>query len=572
MGDENNQSQLGSLAYEERLNSLADLAVLDRSLATIPMYLLLLTAILMTTPISKRFPAEMFYFTLFTAVLCVARLLIAKLWKKIYHIKRGGIYRNLFLWSYALASLSWGLFCGIIVLRLELGWTSFFVLIITLGICAASVPTLSPKYSLSRLHLIFIFSPSLVATLFFVGGLKGYALACFFASFFVLLLMQSKIQNSEYWSAIQNHARLQAIIDSLPGTLSWMSSDLKYLGMNQNLINLWNFNPDQIIGKPVGFSDKKTGLRKFVEDLFASEQDQKSKEVVVDVRGEIKNYFIVGSKYNHNTEAVVLGIDFTEYQKTFKELLFRREQSKRVAKLASLGEVAANVSDEIQAPTLVIKSKIEELKGGLYAGKAEMLSAADEIYQEAAKLNKLSLLLRRFSSIEKEQEVKMILISDLIDAAFVFCAERLKNNNIMLIVENSEKELQIYAQFNSILEVLLNLINNALDAVKNILEREKQWIKIAVSKNEFGIEISVEDGGAGIPKEFKDHLFEPFSMTKNTGQSTGIGLSNSREIIEKMGGLLTLDDASAHTRFVISFPIGAEIGKLPSLEEVAKAA
>ncbi|MBI4925965.1 MAG: hypothetical protein HY843_08590, partial [Bdellovibrio sp.] len=59
-------------AYETKLNTLADLAVLDRSIITIPMYFLLLTAILLATPISRRFPKEMACFAVFTIILCVA--------------------------------------------------------------------------------------------------------------------------------------------------------------------------------------------------------------------------------------------------------------------------------------------------------------------------------------------------------------------------------------------------------------------------------------------------------------------------------------------------------------------
>jgi len=67
------------------------------------------------------------------------------------------------------------------------------------------------------------------------------------------------------------------------------------------------------------------------------------------------------------------------------------------------------------------------------------------------------------------------------------------------------------------------------------------------------IHIDVDDEGPGIPKELSDRVFEPFFTTKSDGQGTGLGLSVSRQIVERFGGALTYEPRrSGGSRFTIT--------------------
>jgi signal transduction histidine kinase len=102
-----------------------------------------------------------------------------------------------------------------------------------------------------------------------------------------------------------------------------------------------------------------------------------------------------------------------------------------------------------------------------------------------------------------------------------------------------------------ITQVLINLVNNAHDAIKNLKEK---WIEIAVNDSDHYVEISITDSGPGIPAGIKEKIMQPFFTTKAVGQGTGLGLSLSKSIIDSHKGFLLIDDNCPHTKFTILLP------------------
>ncbi|MFT4787104.1 MAG: two-component system NtrC family sensor kinase, partial [Cyclobacteriaceae bacterium] len=115
--------------------------------------------------------------------------------------------------------------------------------------------------------------------------------------------------------------------------------------------------------------------------------------------------------------------------------------------------------------------------------------------------------------------------------------------------------------------VLLNLINNAFQAVKGV---DKPLVRVSTKKiplppfekgdskkGDFGgIEVTVTDNGPGIPNDIKDKIFQPFFTTKTAGEGTGLGLSMSYDIITKgHGGTIEVDSQEGGgTKFIITIP------------------
>ena len=100
-------------------------------------------------------------------------------------------------------------------------------------------------------------------------------------------------------------------------------------------------------------------------------------------------------------------------------------------------------------------------------------------------------------------------------------------------------------------QILVNLINNALDAVTDMPDK---WIRIAVSHTESHLFISVADSGKGVPSAIRHKIFEPFFTSKQVGKGTGLGLSISRSLALSHGGDLFLDEASGNTQFTLRLP------------------
>jgi two-component system, LuxR family, sensor kinase FixL len=105
-------------------------------------------------------------------------------------------------------------------------------------------------------------------------------------------------------------------------------------------------------------------------------------------------------------------------------------------------------------------------------------------------------------------------------------------------------------------QVLLNLINNAVDAAA---EAVNGIVSLRGSYASAVVEVEVEDNGKGISSEIADHVFEPFQTTKPRGM--GLGLPLSRQIVEAHGGHLWWEPVSPHgTRFHLQLPFNGSAG------------
>ncbi|GAB1450930.1 ATP-binding protein [Draconibacterium sp.] len=124
-----------------------------------------------------------------------------------------------------------------------------------------------------------------------------------------------------------------------------------------------------------------------------------------------------------------------------------------------------------------------------------------------------------------------------------------KNNNSQIEWDCTPPDLEIVADEKQIAQVLINLIKNSVEALKNN-ENGKISVKAEINKNGKP-QITVTDNGAGIPSDLIDKIFVPFFSTKENG--SGIGLSLSRQIMQMHGGTLKVESNAQKTSFTIVF-------------------
>ncbi|MEM9007200.1 MAG: adenylate/guanylate cyclase domain-containing protein [Cyanobacteria bacterium P01_F01_bin.86] len=106
--------------------------------------------------------------------------------------------------------------------------------------------------------------------------------------------------------------QLQAILDAVPGIVSWISDDLRYLGVNKHLAKIFNMPMEAFIGQHIGFLHTSSAFNQFVQDFFQSNQLEARRELSAHVAGEKRRFVIVAQKYNQGKAAFTVGIDITE--------------------------------------------------------------------------------------------------------------------------------------------------------------------------------------------------------------------------------------------------------------------
>lgn len=262
-----------------------------------------------------------------------------------------------------------------------------------------------------------------------------------------------------------------------------------------------------------------------------------------------------------------VGRAFESFQRNeaLVELKVRQQQITQSAKMAALGEMAGGIAHEINNPLQVLVTAAEnlmELADQEEVDKDYLRKMSQMVMKTAMRIEKTVKGLRFFARENSKDGKDTVDLKTIIDDTLAFCRERMITHGVQLDVQIPEGSMLIYSNPVGISQVLLNLLNNAYDA---IVETEAPWIQVVAERKGDRVLISVTDSGSGLPQEIKDRIMEPFFTTKPLGKGTGLGLSVSKGIVESHSGRLFIDDNCPNTRFVIDIP-----GDIP--EELQRAA
>ncbi|OCC16559.1 Sensory box histidine kinase/response regulator [Dissulfuribacter thermophilus] len=217
-------------------------------------------------------------------------------------------------------------------------------------------------------------------------------------------------------------------------------------------------------------------------------------------------------------------------------------------KLAGLGTVAAGIAHEINNPLAAIRGYVELLliRGDLSQEQTETFEKVIRYVDRAADIVKqLSVYSRR----NKSNAMELHLIAKIIDDAIIMA----KHGKILKFVNITGdyigKEFVIKCNYNDIIQVFLNLIKNAVDAMDG-----HGNINIDVSKENGQIVVLFSDSGPGIPDEMREKVFDPFFTTKRDS-GTGLGLYICYRIMTDHGGIIEPLKCSKGACFKLTFPI-----------------
>jgi len=245
------------------------------------------------------------------------------------------------------------------------------------------------------------------------------------------------------------------------------------------------------------------------------------------------------------------------------------EQLIRATRLAELGEMAAGFAHEINNPLQIMKSEqalmdaiFTELKekGELKPSEA-LTELEDSMRQVDLQINRCSEITQAILKFGRKTETvsKALDLRSFVPEVSNMVAKRAKVHGIDLRQEISEDTPHVHGDPGQLQQVLVNLLNNAIDAITAKHGSEGGELVIQAGPKENGqVEISVKDNGCGISEENLTKIFSPFFTTKPVGKGTGLGLSVCYGIIDKMGGSLQVQsEEGVGTTFTLSLPAEA---------------
>ncbi|WP_408095662.1 sensor histidine kinase [Peredibacter sp. HCB2-198] len=347
--------------------------------------------------------------------------------------------------------------------------------------------------------------------------------------------------------------KLSGIIQTLPGSIIIFNKNFHVESSFDTLLES-KFNSkrgivlEEVVGKELNDIVKNHVYR-----------IDKNHEVVLfdfhtEINGREVNYLC--SVSSRDLQQYVLYIqDNTE--KFMQERVIKNQEAKilQSSKLASLGEMAAGVAHEINNPLAVIDVATESLKKQIRRNNINnpsIVNMINVIESTVSRISKIITVMRTISRESTNFHKDDVLLMDIINDVFALCAEKFKHNNVdlRLTIPPSKLEHVIYCDRIQISQVLLNLLNNAFDAIEG---EKNAWINVGFTEDAHHDFIQVENSGKRISESIVPKIFNPFFTTKEVGKGTGLGLSISKSIMENHLGSIELA-ASEHTRFVLKLP------------------
>ncbi|GAB6044450.1 hypothetical protein JCM11957_00480 [Caminibacter profundus] len=236
--------------------------------------------------------------------------------------------------------------------------------------------------------------------------------------------------------------------------------------------------------------------------------------------------------------AIPLGIFFSrplyrfyeELDRRVKEEIEKRRHKEELlfhqSKLAALGEMLGNIAHQWRHPLTRLSLLIQNLEMAYKMNKLDLQKFENFKENAMMQINYMSQTIDDFTNFFKKDTNKQEFCpKDIIEDALKLIDARLKQNRVEVEIEVKKTE-PIYGFKTEFSQVILNILNNAIDVLKERnIENKKIWIRID------GKKIEIEDNAGGIPETIKDKIFEPYFTTKFQSQGTGIGLYMSRVII-----------------------------------------
>jgi C4-dicarboxylate-specific signal transduction histidine kinase len=244
-----------------------------------------------------------------------------------------------------------------------------------------------------------------------------------------------------------------------------------------------------------------------------------------------------------------LELSSKEMQERLQALDLEKAKNIQSTKLATLGEMAGSIAHEINNPVGLIHIVVGQLLELIQENALEsdfLIDSLKQIEQNALRTAKIIAGLRRFSRDGSNDPLSLTSVKKILDDTSIFCAERFRQHDIKFEVQRVDEALLVACREVEISQVLLNLLNNAFDAIQSAPEK---WIRLEVQETDSFISFLVSNSGEKIPDKVQKKLFQPFFTTKEIGKGTGLGLTISRKIAEAHKGSLDLDLSASQTCF-----------------------
>jgi signal transduction histidine kinase len=255
---------------------------------------------------------------------------------------------------------------------------------------------------------------------------------------------------------------------------------------------------------------------------------------------------------------------YDELAESMVQLQQSQEQLIQAEKLSSLGQMAASIAHEINNPLSGVLVYAQLLAKKLSSDTLSKQVALEYLAKMASEVDRSSRIIRNLLDFARPSEPKLgdVDVNHVIEDALALVDHQAELKHVKLIKELHPRLPTVYADYDQLRQVLVNLTLNAIQATSG---GGRVTVRTQAADNG-ALKVEVEDTGAGISEENVGKLFTPFFTTKEKGQGVGLGLTVARSIIEKHCGSIEVEsEETKGTTFTIHLPAQACLTDLPEI-------
>lgn len=295
-----------------------------------------------------------------------------------------------------------------------------------------------------------------------------------------------------------------------------------------------------------------------IPDLFENVKKaiQENAEIQSDLNigGRIYWFQIKRITFSSNEHGAVIG--FTD--KT--ELIRHQELMYQQSKLASMGEMVGNIAHQWRQPLNSLAINLYGIVQKTDLASPNGPSVHHLVAESQQTVQNMSTTIDTFRNFFNPKKTKKsFCFKDAVERTITFVQDAFRYQNIE-IINRVEDSITLSGHENEFAQVLLNILNNSKDAIKNSNQKAGKILFSSLHNNNT-ITLMIEDNGGGAPQEVVDRAFEPYFTTKKSGEGSGIGLYMSKMILEhSMGGSIDMHTIPGGMRTSITLR-GAENAK-----------
>ncbi len=369
--------------------------------------------------------------------------------------------------------------------------------------------------------------------------------------------VQRKLQASE--------SRYRTLYNNTPVMMHSINRDGRIISVNDHWLHTLGYEREEVVGRRstefLTEASRRYAVEEVLPEFFKSGSVSDIEYQMVRKDGWVIEVLLSAVIQRDGAggalSSMAFMVDVTRRKRAEEQARRHLEEVAHMARLSTVGELAASLAHEINQPLAAISVYTQHCAAVLSEKNFDSQELSDTMEKVSSQCHRVSEIVRRLRAyVHKGQTQRShVDINYIVHETVALIAPKARSSRVEVNVELSGAPIFVEADNVQIEQIILNLATNAIEAMEDRSSDHRGLTMRVAPRGQGRVAVTVSDTGPGVAEEVLSHIFEPFYTTKPHGM--GMGLSISRTIAEAHGGKISVTgNPDGGVSFVLSLPVG----------------